>query len=765
MENHKTRSRIKHSKIFTSILTTYIVIGIVVFIVSISGYILCHHILKQNLINSAIQQSTIITNQIEKHIVRIQQSVDTLSQNNIIDQFVPSDLNSEKIDFFDMKNIQEMLLGTCIQEPYCQDMLIYFDNDYIVSGTYRNFSPQLLDSFCHKYGISVDEFHQLINETKLYNWKIFDDGTIWSMRSSYSQSGKTDYIVIAQFKVDDILYFIDETYRSNTVLVRSDETKLFCSQDISDQEYDQLASISQNGQQLSINNQKYIWTSSAIPTLNWTCMIGIPNSDISHGLKRFQQLITVELIIVILVIVYMSWRFAKKSYQPVKHISDILQEDLYEVPKNQATYEELYSKIHTVIEKNKSMTIKEQKKAHQITLNRFSQVLSGETTDQSAIEQVLDNCGICLHSSYYMLILIRLVDEQHILTPSYYSEDTDLKLFTLKNVFDEVLFSRYNGTITKYEEDFVALLTVDKDNDFDSIRSVLNEIYAFFKTQLHIDSYFIMCHRPADFSLLSHDLKILLQEMTWHIFWKDSDDNQAIWYLDELSDEEINLSMQYLEVYKKFLNFLEVKDYSGAYKALDYILTYTFSKDRKQLNRSIYRMYGLIEALITSFDMRSNVRDEEFLDSLDYENRLLNINNIHQLRSTCRDIFNSIVDYDTSMSQQTLPERMKLIIDFIQTHYMDANLNVSMIAEHFNISVPHLSRSFKSNLNCGILDYIHQVRLQKAKELILSEKNLNSVAISTGFLDSKALTRTFKKYEGITPSQYRQTKTDPTYQK
>lgn len=747
----------KHKAIFTSIFINYIVISIAILAITISGYILCHHILKNNLVNSAIQQSSIITNQIEHQISTIQQSVASLSQNSIISETVFTAQKSQNINTLDMLDLQKMLAAACIQNSSCQDILIYFENDYIVSGTYRNFSPKLLDIFCSKYNISADDFHKIIQDTNLYNWKVFDNGSIWFMQSSFNKYFMRDYIVIAEFKVNDILYFIDESYQNNAILIRTDSTKLFSSKNLPDEDYNRLLEIKENGQMSSINNEEYIWTTSIIPTINWTCMIGIPYTEIFHDLLLFRKLLSIELIINAFIIIYMSWKFTTKSYQPLKYIADILPSDENNTQEqSDLSYENLYSRLNAVIKKNQSMTITLQKNEHQIVLCCLQQVFSGDIKEPSAITNLLGNCGINTLSSYYMLVLIRLIDNQGILAQDTNSEHSDLKYFTLKNILDEVLFSTYNGFIVKDGEDFVVLLTVDNDGYFASIRSILSEIHSFLNFRMHIQPYFIMCHRPVDFSLLSHDLRVLKQELTWHTFWMDAENVQTLWYLDELDEENKDLSYtQYLRVFKKLLNFLDAKDYPGAYKALDYILTFTFSKDRSQMRHNIYRMHGLIEVMIMSLDIRSSGKDTDFFTSLNYKSRLLNVDNINQLRQVCKELFNQIIAYDKDSTKELLPERIQNIIDYIQNNYIDANLNVSMIAEHFDISVPHLSRSFKGCMECGILDYIHHVRLKKAKELIAAGENLNSVAIATGFLDSKALTRTFKKYEGITPSQYR----------
>lgn len=56
----------------------------------------------------------------------------------------------------------------------------------------------------------------------------------------------------------------------------------------------------------------------------------------------------------------------------------------------------------------------------------------------------------------------------------------------------------------------------------------------------------------------------------------------------------------------------------------------------------------------------------------------------------------------------------------------------------------------------GIQDYINKIRLKQAKKLLLEQNlNLEQTANKVGYSNSNALIRVFKKYEGVTPGQFR----------
>lgn len=111
---------------------------------------------------------------------------------------------------------------------------------------------------------------------------------------------------------------------------------------------------------------------------------------------------------------------------------------------------------------------------------------------------------------------------------------------------------------------------------------------------------------------------------------------------------------------------------------------------------------------------------------------------------------------EEEMEQDRLSfERIKEIID---ENLADPNISVTSIAYKLEISPSYLSRFFKKNEKIGVLDYIHKKRIEKAKELLDSDKNIKIKEVSeqVGFYNLTTFIRVFKKNTGVTPGEYRE---------
>jgi YesN/AraC family two-component response regulator len=93
---------------------------------------------------------------------------------------------------------------------------------------------------------------------------------------------------------------------------------------------------------------------------------------------------------------------------------------------------------------------------------------------------------------------------------------------------------------------------------------------------------------------------------------------------------------------------------------------------------------------------------------------------------------------------------------YVQAHHADPNLSIKMVGAAFHLTPAYLSRLYREQTGESLPDYINRIRLDKVKERLANgQDSIHHIAEITGFTNSNSLIRTFKKYEGITPGQYK----------
>ena len=92
---------------------------------------------------------------------------------------------------------------------------------------------------------------------------------------------------------------------------------------------------------------------------------------------------------------------------------------------------------------------------------------------------------------------------------------------------------------------------------------------------------------------------------------------------------------------------------------------------------------------------------------------------------------------------------------YMQTHLAE-EISLDLLAEAFHLSPQYISQLFKSEIGVNFLTYLTNLRMERAKKLLLSTAlPVSEVAEQSGYGDYRVFTKAFKKSEGVTPSQYR----------
>lgn len=100
------------------------------------------------------------------------------------------------------------------------------------------------------------------------------------------------------------------------------------------------------------------------------------------------------------------------------------------------------------------------------------------------------------------------------------------------------------------------------------------------------------------------------------------------------------------------------------------------------------------------------------------------------------------------------------IIQYIQDNIRDPEkLKTKSIAKDFAISESYLGRYFKKHTNETMQQYILTIKLKLVENrLLYSDMRINEIVAEFNFVDESHINRLFKKYKGISPTEYRKLK-------
>lgn len=102
-----------------------------------------------------------------------------------------------------------------------------------------------------------------------------------------------------------------------------------------------------------------------------------------------------------------------------------------------------------------------------------------------------------------------------------------------------------------------------------------------------------------------------------------------------------------------------------------------------------------------------------------------------------------------------MDHRVEKIIADMQAH-LHRRLSLSNLARTVNLSPAHLRQIFTAETDMSPLQYLRELRLQRAKRLLETTfLSVKEIMVQVGASDKSHFGRNFKKAFGLTPVQYR----------
>lgn len=94
-------------------------------------------------------------------------------------------------------------------------------------------------------------------------------------------------------------------------------------------------------------------------------------------------------------------------------------------------------------------------------------------------------------------------------------------------------------------------------------------------------------------------------------------------------------------------------------------------------------------------------------------------------------------------------------IRYLEAHYAES-LSIPLIASHTGVSAIYLNRIFKLSTGKTVSEYLNDYRIAQSLPMLAdSSRTIVHISEAVGYGDVRSYIRFFKKFYGMTPSEYR----------
>ncbi len=148
--------------------------------------------------------------------------------------------------------------------------------------------------------------------------------------------------------------------------------------------------------------------------------------------------------------------------------------------------------------------------------------------------------------------------------------------------------------------------------------------------------------------------------------------------------------------------------------------------------------------------------DEIYRFELQTNSRVFQLRTLPETEEFLKEIVSKCLDLLDQRQNSQISSLIEVVKNYIRENYMNGNLSLSDLAEKLYFNPSYLSRTFKKKAGVSFTEYLMEVRMTKAVELLKNGKlKAFEIAAAVGIPEPNYFSTCFKKYTGVSVSQYR----------
>ncbi|MDR6550868.1 helix-turn-helix domain-containing protein [Paenibacillus qinlingensis] len=494
-----------------------------------------------------------------------------------------------------------------------------------------------------------------------------------------------------------------------------------------------------------------------VSTLNgWTYAMLIPEEATMHSVELLKKLIMITTLILCfaaLLVFFFSYNVFQRGLRRISQLvfgegrnSKPSSKDKQQVFSYHHRVDEIEYRIAGLLDEVDDVKAEWQEQLPLLREQYLLSVLFGDLHSRS-----VENARVkpLFEAPYFSVIVIEM--DNPLDGARFASEDARLFLFSVANISKELMKSKIVGETVLTSRHAVILLNLQED----AIEHEPTELAQAIRYAVEMylkQSVTLAIGRTVDnlyHVALSYNDALKTIQDNWF-----KQGNEVISYRD--AAYPLNETFIYpSDIEKSILEQLRDGNAEGASHELD-----RFGVHLKQEGITLQLMKTYYVQLLVSM---IRVLQE-------YEDNLTNVFGNHNpyadlvaLESTnsIQDWFkNSVIIPIIAYIQTLRKNRTKGMIDqtkeFIADRYAQ-DLSLQFVADYFRVSPSYLSQLFKKEVGDTFINYVIRYRIERVKELLLeSELSIAKISEEVGYSNAQQLIRVFKKLEGMTPGEFRE---------
>ncbi len=207
-------------------------------------------------------------------------------------------------------------------------------------------------------------------------------------------------------------------------------------------------------------------------------------------------------------------------------------------------------------------------------------------------------------------------------------------------------------------------------------------------------------------------------------------------------------------LYEELTNSIKTRNKKASFESIKTIIN-TIREEKICYNQATrVLMQCLVLFQDTASELKINSEKSSFSNI--YKD-FSNIDNILDLHIWFNALLTELFEHIEGMKSEKNAYFIEDVKRFISENILNPAISLNFVADVMHINSAYLSRMFKQETGLSFVDYLMDEKLNAAKEMLITNKNMKieDVCIAVGYSSSQYFIRKFKLKYGMTPGEFR----------
>lgn len=491
---------------------------------------------------------------------------------------------------------------------------------------------------------------------------------------------------------------------------------------------------------------------------DWKYVSIVPTKIYSAKVDQLRSWIYAGLFMCIFVGGPMSVWLTRRHYMPLRRMVDMVSP---KVKSNMQGIRDEFLLLQSFMSENAAFqdtansTI--QKQQNVLRSHFLARLLKGRVESGSALSQSIASFDLRFETNRFAVLLFHIGDFAPLFSDSS-ARDAESKLqyvyYIVTNITEELIGRKHTVFTTEVDGMIAFLVNIQHEDEAQAkqeLIEVAQEAQEIIQGKFYIQLTIGISDIHPALAGIPHGFDEALEALEYKFVIGPS----QIIPFDRIKRPKNELYYP-LDMERQLINHIRTGQYEEAMEAVSELIVTNVSDGTLSLQLGKLLMFELIGTILKAIEHLDQGPNELAVEKHALIKQLTQCESFAEIEDEIYKFLKTVCDYVDSKKKSHNTNLKDHVLRYIDENLADMDLSLTSLSLKFEVNAPYLSRFIKEQSGETFIDYVNKQRVGLAKQLMLdTEDTITEITTKVGFSNSNTFIRVFKRYEGITPGQFR----------